>query len=570
MLEEPPEHAIFVLATTEKHKVLPTIISRCQSFDFRRPGVQVLSDKLAEIAAAEEIQAEPEALTIIARAGGGSFRDAEGLLDQLASFSKGKITATMVRDLLGSAGTEVLAEAVEALHERRTADALRIVDRISNEGRDLGQFTSELLEHLRRVMLFPHAPEVALAEVGESGEERDRLQAQADSMTTAEAVRFVDTLGASLGRAKRGGDPKLELELTFLRLTRDYSEPSVEALMARIESLESLLASGGAPTNGTPQSPRNPGAPPPAETSQPVPPEPESEEPPRASREPAEPPGDEEAPDPDSEPHAEPHAEPHVEPHLVEPNPAPPLQSEPHAQAPESQGSEELQEPKVTEEPKEPDVPETLETPATSGGSESLAGGEGAERVASQWPAVIQELKRNRQALTAAVYEEAHVTEFDGSVLKLAFPQEQSFYVGMANDRKHADELGKVLEGRLGSRPRLEITVYDGGEPPFASRGPVQIPDAAEEPPLEDPESHRPRDEPPAARPEAQSAPSPPDEDIQNEARHEGSAESQPASRAEQRPGGGEPDDIIRDPREVVEMARQRFGNFGSSGGTGR
>src|SRR3712207_778757 len=110
MLEEPPEHVVFVLATTEKHKVLPTIISRCQSFDFRRPGIETLVKKLAEIAKAEGIEVESEALTVIAREGRGSFRDAEGLLDQLSSFAEGPITASMVRELLGSVGPEALFE----------------------------------------------------------------------------------------------------------------------------------------------------------------------------------------------------------------------------------------------------------------------------------------------------------------------------------------------------------------------------------------------------------------------------------------------------------------------------
>src|ERR671921_1981868 len=105
MLEEPPEHVVFVLATTEKHRVLPTIISRCQSFDFRRPGISTLSEKLREISEAEGIEAQPAALTAIAREGRGSFRDAEGLLDQLASFTDGPITAARVRELLGSAGS---------------------------------------------------------------------------------------------------------------------------------------------------------------------------------------------------------------------------------------------------------------------------------------------------------------------------------------------------------------------------------------------------------------------------------------------------------------------------------
>ncbi|CAN5585007.1 hypothetical protein BH24ACT22_BH24ACT22_15790 [soil metagenome] len=255
MLEEPPEHVIFVLATTEKHKVLPTIISRCQSFDFRRPGVDTLSEKLAEIAEAEEIEAEPEALTIIAREGKGSFRDAEGLLDQLSSFADGPVTVEMVRELLGSVGSDILLETTAALHERRAADVLKIVDRLSNEGRDLGQFVNELVGHLRRVMLLPHAPDVALAEVG--GEERAPLEEQAAAIPTAEVVRLIETLGDAAGRIKRGGDPKLELELTFLKLARDYTEPSVDSLLRRLETLEAAVESGAFLEPATP-APRQP------------------------------------------------------------------------------------------------------------------------------------------------------------------------------------------------------------------------------------------------------------------------------------------------------------------------
>ena len=242
MLEEPPEHVVFVLATTEKHKVLPTIISRCQSFDFRRPGVSLLSEKLREISKAEGIEVEPAALTLIAREGRGSFRDAEGLLDQLASFADGPITAARVRELLGSAGSEALLETTQALYERRAADALRVVDRLQNEGKDLSRFVGELVSHLRRLMLLPHAPEIALAEVG--GEERAGLEEQASRIPTAEVVRMIEALGDSLSRAKRGGDSKLELELTCLKLARDYAEPSIDALLGRLETLEKAVANG--------------------------------------------------------------------------------------------------------------------------------------------------------------------------------------------------------------------------------------------------------------------------------------------------------------------------------------
>ncbi len=265
MLEEPPEHVIFVLATTEKHKVLPTIISRCQSFDFRRPGVGTLSEKLAEIAVAEEIETEPEALTIIAREGKGSFRDAEGLLDQLSSFADGPVTAARVRELLGSVGSDVLLETTAALHERRAADAMKIIDRLSNEGRDLGQFVNELLGHLRRVMLLPHAPDIALAEVG--ADERAPLEEQAAAIPTAEVVRILETLGDATGRIKRGGEPKLELELTFLKLVRDYTEPSVDALLARLEALESAVANGVVASTAS-RAPSQPEASPPPSVSE--------------------------------------------------------------------------------------------------------------------------------------------------------------------------------------------------------------------------------------------------------------------------------------------------------------
>ncbi|ABG05371.1 DNA polymerase III, subunits gamma and tau [Rubrobacter xylanophilus DSM 9941] len=258
MLEEPPEHVVFVLATTEKHKVLPTIISRCQSFDFRRPGVGTLVEKLSEIARAEGIEAEREALTAIARASGGSFRDAEGMLDQISSFSEGRVTVALVRELLGSAGPEMLAETADALHERRAADALRVVDRLSSEGRDLGQFAAELISHLRVLMLLPHAPEAALAEAGP--EERPALEEQARRIPTGETVRMIEALGETSGRIRRGGDPKLELELCFLKLARDYTEPSLEGLVRRVEALEKRLEEGSAPPRENPakESPEQP------------------------------------------------------------------------------------------------------------------------------------------------------------------------------------------------------------------------------------------------------------------------------------------------------------------------
>jgi DNA polymerase-3 subunit gamma/tau len=455
MLEEPPEHVIFVLATTEKHKVLPTIISRCQSFDFRRPSIETLTDKLREISGAEGIEVEPEALTVIAREGRGSFRDAEGLLDQLSSFAEGEVTAPMVRELLGGVGPEALIETTYALHERRAADALRMVDRLSNEGKDLGQFVGELLAHLRNLMLLPHAPEVALAGVG--AEERGPLEEQANAVPTAEVVRLVEALGDSLNRVRRGGDPKLELELVFLKLTRDYTEPDLEALLGRLETLEKAVENGGAP--GPPRSPV-------ANTMQDAP-----EEPRPVEREPA-------------------------------------------------QGGAES------------DAPST----AASIQEESEDGRETGVDLASGWQGIMGELKRRRQALTAAVYGEARVEGFDGKVLRLVYPEEQSFHVGMAKEQAHIEKLGAVLEERLGSKPRLEVRAA-GGEAPATT---------PEEPP---PIERRP--------PEPQQA----SEEGQAEMRNPNGAGGDLAE--DGGPEQGEMgDDVIRTQGEVFDMARE-FGLFG-------
>lgn len=186
--------------------------------------------------------------------------------------------------------------------------------------------------------------------------------------------------------------------------------------------------------------------------------------------------------------------------------------------------------------------------------------------LASQWGSITGELKKRRQALTAAVYEEARVEGFDGSVLRLAFPEEQGFYVGMANERKHADELKKVLEGRVGTKPRIEVRV-DGG----AAGGPANPPpEPRDEPPLGEPP-----DEPLPGEPPSPEDP-PPGEPTSEEppgshgpqAGASGNGAAEPGGRAGSSAavGDGGGDGIIRDPWEVVEMARERFGRNADGG----
>ncbi|MBA2714520.1 MAG: hypothetical protein H0U55_13320, partial [Rubrobacteraceae bacterium] len=377
---------------------------------------ETLVEKLGEISDAEGIEVEPEALTVIAREGRGSFRDAEGLLDQLSSFAEGGISASMVRELLGGVGPEALIETTYALSERRAADALRMVDRLSNEGKDLGQFVGELLAHLRNLMLLPHAPEVALAGVG--ADERAPLEEQANAVPTAEVVRLVDALCDSLGRIRRGGDPKLELELVFLKLTRDYTEPNLEVLLSRLETLEKAVENGG------------------------------------------------------------------VAPGAVAANPSRSTTTD----ATDDVG-EELRSAEPAQMVVEPEAPSEEASVLDEPDGRQEVGVD----LASGWSGIMGELKRRRQALTAAVYGEARVEGFDGKVLQLVYPEEQSFYVGMAREQGHIEKLGAVLEERLGSRPRLEIrsagtesqATTTAEEPPPAERRPPEPQPAPEDGPPE-------------------------------------------------------------------------------------
>ncbi len=490
MLEEPPEHVVFVLATTEKHKVLPTIISRCQSFDFRRPGVGTLTDKLAEIAEAEGIEVEPAALTAIARGGGGSFRDAEGLLDQLSSFAEGRITASMVRELLGSVGPGALLETTAALHERRAADALRVVDRLSNEGKDLGQFASELLSHLRVLMLLPHAPEVALAEVG--ADERGPLEEQARNIPTAEVVRLIEALGDTRGRIKRGGDPKLEIELSFLKLARDYAEPSVDNLLRRLETLELAVENGAVAAYSAPKREED-----------------------------------------ETHPVLEVHSEPVVE-----------------------------------EEGQAEDDTWQIAAGATfsqveGSGSGEEAGSEALPDAAQMWRQVVRELKE-RQPAVAAVYEDAKLEGFDGKVLDLSFSEELSIYVKLAEESKRLSRLQEVLEQHLGKRPQVRFRVADS-DGDATTRGGT----ATEEPWRGSPPGVAGTE--PAVREAAVPQTGKPEAGEYGRARPSGSTAPGStvgyAGGANGGAGATGADDIIRDQRQVFEMAREWRGSRDPDGG---
>jgi DNA polymerase-3 subunit gamma/tau len=239
-LEEPPEHVVFVLATTEAHKVPPTIIDRCHRFDFHRPSLEQVSSVLDRVAKEEGIEIPAPAVGMIARAATGSFRDALGHLEQLVTYGGKDVKLDDVLEVLGVADAELILDAAEAIAARDAKSALTTVQRLSQSGRDYVQFMRDLAAHLRHLFVVQ-----TLGEVPESfavtSEHTDRLQAQAARMNQAEILRAIDLLASSIAAVKDGSEPRIQLEMALLKASQPSSDLSLQALMFRIEQLEQRI-----------------------------------------------------------------------------------------------------------------------------------------------------------------------------------------------------------------------------------------------------------------------------------------------------------------------------------------
>jgi DNA polymerase-3 subunit gamma/tau len=237
LIEEPPPHLLFVFCTTELQKVLPTVRSRCQTFVFQRPRLPELVRKLRLIADGESIEVPDSALALIARGGRGAYRDAESTLDQLAAATGGTITLQDVLQLLGAVEDEALFRLCDLVVDGDTAGALVFLEELSARGQDLGRLVTDLLEHLRHLLLVQHLNEVPDSlPVTEEG--RERLREQANQMPQATVIRLIDLLAVAVEDLRQGGDPRLPLELALVKVTRPAVDLSRESLAFRIEKLE--------------------------------------------------------------------------------------------------------------------------------------------------------------------------------------------------------------------------------------------------------------------------------------------------------------------------------------------
>ncbi len=235
-LEEPPAHVVFILATTEVHKLLPTILSRCQRFDFHRIDPQLMAARLEQVSGLEGAQLDQEAALLIARTADGALRDALSLLDQCLGRGT-HITLETVYETAGLAARDYLGQLARAVAERDPAAALGVIDRLYRESKDLSRLCAELAEYFRGLLLYKTMKDPGpLLQV--SPAEREELSGLSGAMSLATVLHCLDALEEALNKM-RLGNQRTQLEIALVRLCSPQLDTTPESLLRRIEALES-------------------------------------------------------------------------------------------------------------------------------------------------------------------------------------------------------------------------------------------------------------------------------------------------------------------------------------------
>ena len=241
-LEEPPEHVIFILATTEVHKLPQTILSRCQRFDFHRIPPRAIADRLLYVAQNEGVTMSDSAALLAASVADGALRDALSLLDRCIAISS-DIDEDVVRSAAGLARKTYLFELSNCVINKNTAKALEIVDRLYGESKDMARLCDELLAHFRTLMLIKSVKNprniVIMAD-----DEFEQAQTQADFLSLADIVYYMDVLSRAYQNMGRGTGDRTELEMAVVKLSSAELDGTVEALTARVTALEKAVKKG--------------------------------------------------------------------------------------------------------------------------------------------------------------------------------------------------------------------------------------------------------------------------------------------------------------------------------------
>lgn len=243
-LEEPPEHALFILATTEPQKIPQTILSRCQRYDFKRIGVDDIAGRLKKVAAAEGINATEDALELIAEIGDGSMRDALSVLDRCSAFGE-ELRRENVSEIVGIVDERVLFDITEDVISNNVSGAIAKLDGLLNMGKDVLTFFEDYIEHLRSVLLCNECekPERVLEK---SPEAIEKYKSQAEKLTATQLIYGITVLNEYHGRAKSMAIPRIAAEVALIKFCKPKYSSEVDALNARIEKLEQLVGRGAA------------------------------------------------------------------------------------------------------------------------------------------------------------------------------------------------------------------------------------------------------------------------------------------------------------------------------------
>jgi DNA polymerase-3 subunit gamma/tau len=385
-LEEPPPNTIFVLATTEAQKVLPTVVDRCHRFDFARPTVEQIATVVTRVATAEQIEIGPDAVALLARHATGSFRDALGTLEQLVTYTGTTVATGDVLAVLGVADSDLLFDALDAVAAGDARGAWLAAARLADTGRDIAQFVKDLEAHARDLLVVQTLGEVP-AELRLTPDRDERLAEQARRIPGASIIRLLDLLAEALRTIKEGADARTRLETALVKAASPELDPTTRALTTRLERLESALASGGGAARAA---------------------SPAAERPPAAAERP---------------PAAEPVAAAE-QPARAQTPPSPP------SRAPEPQQAQAL-------------------SAAPTSAATAVAEEPTLDAIRSLWPAVLDALRADKGALAASL-SEAQPVELRGKQLVVAFDQDDGFNRRMADhpgDRTAVEEALRHLAG---------------------------------------------------------------------------------------------------------------------------
>lgn len=240
ILEEPPKHLIFILATTEPQRLPATILSRCQRFDFKRITVKDIIKNMQNILDEIGVKVDPKGLSLIARNSDGAMRDALSLLDQCLSFSGEEMTYDYILSILGVVNNDIIYEITDSIIEKESDKSLKLIEHIVQNGKDINQFIKDLILHFRNLMVIKVSENIENV-IDETEEMIDRLKKQAEAISTSGIINILKILSDAETQCKWSSQPRVILEVSIIRMVNESSGAEIEDLVERIRKLEEIL-----------------------------------------------------------------------------------------------------------------------------------------------------------------------------------------------------------------------------------------------------------------------------------------------------------------------------------------